>query len=224
VTLSYAQSLDGSIASSRGEPLTLSGPESKRMTHQLRAMHDAILVGIGTVLADDPQLTTRLVQGKNPQPVILDSTLRFPLDAKLLQQRENLPWIATTDSADVNRQVLLEKTGARILHFPLDERGYVQLRPVLQMLANEGINSVMVEGGARVIGAFLSAGFVDQVVITIAPCFVGGLPAVELGESVPSLRYPISNLREMSLEMHGNDLVIWGKISGKNNEKPNSKC
>ncbi|HEX9595492.1 MAG TPA: RibD family protein, partial [Anaerolineales bacterium] len=81
VTLSYAQSLDGSIALHRGEPLTLSGPESMAMTHRLRAAHDAILVGIGTVISDDPQLNVRLVEGRNPQVVVLDSRLRLPLTA-----------------------------------------------------------------------------------------------------------------------------------------------
>ena len=85
VTLSYAQSLDGSIARERGKPLALSGPESMRLTHQLRAAHDAILVGIGTVLADDPQLTVRLVEGKSPIPVILDSRLAISPTARLFQ-------------------------------------------------------------------------------------------------------------------------------------------
>ena len=98
VTLSYAQSLDGSIAARRGFPLQISGTESAQLTHQLRAVHDAILVGIGTVLADDPHLTVRHAQGKDPQPVVLDSQLRFPLGAKLLRERS--PWIATTSRAD----------------------------------------------------------------------------------------------------------------------------
>ena len=84
VTLSYAQSLDGSIAARRGATTPISGPDALRLTHQLRAHHDAILVGIGTVLADDPQLTVRLVAGPNPQPVIVDSRLRLPLTARLL--------------------------------------------------------------------------------------------------------------------------------------------
>lgn len=215
VTLSYAQSLDGSIAAASGEPLTLSGPESKFMTHQLRALHDAILVGIGTVIADDPRLTTRLAQGKNPQPVILDSSLRFPLDANLLRRHENFPWIATTEKAELDRQTALEKAGARILHFPQDDRGCVPLCSLLQRLAAEGINSLMVEGGTRVISAFLSAGLVDQAVITIAPRFIGGLPAVDFSESESSLRAPGYYLCEMKAEMLGRDLVIWGEISGE---------
>src|SRR5262249_3832268 len=81
VTLSYAQSVDGSIAARPGQPLALSGAQSMTLTHQLRVAHDAILVGIGTVLADNPRLTVRLVEGKNPQPIVADSHLRFPLSA-----------------------------------------------------------------------------------------------------------------------------------------------
>ena len=81
VTLSYAQSLDGCIAAKRGQPLALSGPQSLTLTHQLRSAHDAIMVGIGTLLADNPRLTVRLVEGRDPQPVVLDSRLRFPSEA-----------------------------------------------------------------------------------------------------------------------------------------------
>ena len=98
VTLSYAQSLDGCIAARAGERLALSGPESMQLTHQFRAAHNAILVGIGTVLADNPRLTVRLVQGQDPQPVVLDSHLRIPLEASLLHNSRR-PWIACLEDA-----------------------------------------------------------------------------------------------------------------------------
>lgn len=218
VTLSYAQSLDGSIAARRGERLKLSGEESKRMTHRLRTLHDAILVGIGTILADDPQLTARLVPGKNPQPVILDSALHFPLGAQLLQHTDHLPWIAATDKADIDRQEGLEQAGARVLRFPGDALGFVPLTPLLQRLAAEGINSIMVEGGARVIGSFLSAGLVNQVVITIAPRFVGGLTAVDFGKSITGTGLPVFDIHEMGEEKLGEDLVIWGKLRMRNRQ------
>jgi 3,4-dihydroxy 2-butanone 4-phosphate synthase/GTP cyclohydrolase II len=85
VTLAYAQSLDGSLAARRGEPLSLSGLESQKLTHRLRASHSAILVGISTLLADDPQLNVRLVEGENPQPVVLDSRLRTRFKARVFQ-------------------------------------------------------------------------------------------------------------------------------------------
>ena len=98
VTLSYAQSLDGSIAAKRGEALGLSGPESLRLTHRLRSMHDAILVGIGTVLSDNPRLTVRLVNGQNPRPIVVDSQLRIPLNCKLFHENSVTPWVAATEN------------------------------------------------------------------------------------------------------------------------------
>lgn len=212
VTLSYAQSLDGSIAAVKGKPLPISGAAAQKITHALRAAHDGILVGIGTVLADDPQLTVRLVKGINPQPCILDSTLRFPENANLLKREEKLPWIATTERASIKRQAALEKAGARILHFPSDNHGHVPLIPFLQHLAGEGMNSMMVEGGACVISTFLSSRLVDQVVITIASCFVGGLPAVDFSTEFISAETQFPHLSKMNIEMAGADLIIWGKV------------
>ena len=93
VTVSYAQSIDGSIATRRRRPLPISGPGAMRMTHGLRALHDGILVGIETVLADDPQLSVRLVEGPHPQPVVLDTRLRTPLEARLLKGGNGRPWL-----------------------------------------------------------------------------------------------------------------------------------
>ena len=110
VTLSYAQSLDGSIADRPGRPLSLSGSQSMILTHGLRASHDAILVGIGTVLADNPRLNVRLVTGKSPQPVIVDSRLRFPPYANLLRHGR-APWIVANEGADPERREALEAIG-----------------------------------------------------------------------------------------------------------------
>src|SRR5512145_1236608 len=115
VTLSYAQSLDGCLTIQRGFPQALSGQASLALTHELRSAHDALLVGIGTVLADNPRLTVRLVEGKNPQPIVADSRLRLPLSANLLCQHPLSPWIATGEQADAGRQKVLEAAGARVL-------------------------------------------------------------------------------------------------------------
>ena len=168
VTLTYAQSLDGSITIQRGKPTAISGQESLVLTHQLRATHDAILVGIGTVLADNPRLNVRLAVGPNPQPVVLDSHLRFPLDARLLQGKHP-PWIATSPTASLEKQAALEAVGAVVLRFPPDKHGRLDLHAVLAKLAEKKIGNVMVEGGAEVITSFLAAQLVDRVVLTIAP-------------------------------------------------------
>jgi riboflavin-specific deaminase-like protein len=212
VTISYAQSLDGSITAERGKPLALSGSASQEMTHHLRAVHDAILVGIGTILADDPLLSVRLVEGQNPQPVVLDSLLRFPLEAKLLQRKEKLPWIAATDHAEADRQAALEKEGARIFRFPPEANGHVPLSLLLKRLADEGINSLMVEGGAGVIEAFFSARLVDQAVITIAPIFVGGLQAFKFEGKDFKHRSSFPHIMPIHVDTLGEDIIVWGRI------------
>jgi GTP cyclohydrolase II len=178
VTLSYAQSLDGSIAMSRAKPYSLSGSESQVMTHRLRSAHDAIVVGINTIIADNPCLTVRLVEGQSPLPIILDSHLRLPLNSNLLKNKQP-PLIATTTSASREKQRRLERVGVRIIRTPPNERGWVDLCALLCQLSDFGVKNIMVEGGARVITSFLSMHLVDWVVITIAPTLLGGLHAIE---------------------------------------------
>ncbi|MBM4300436.1 MAG: RibD family protein [Deltaproteobacteria bacterium] len=207
VTLSYAQSLDGSIADRPGRPLALSGPQAMAMTHGLRASHEAILVGIGTVLADNPRLNVRLAAGPDPQPVVVDSRLRFPPYANLLKNRRS-PLIATNEGADAERQQALEAAGARVLVLP-GSNGWVDLAGLLRHLGLIGINSLMVEGGAQIIASFLSSRLVDQVVLTIAPLLVGGLRVVDhLGHSS---RRRLPRLKHLSYQQLGDDLVLRGE-------------
>jgi GTP cyclohydrolase II len=194
VTLSYAQSLDGSIAARRGETLVLSGPESKVLTHRLRAANDAILVGIGTVLADDPRLTARLAGGAHPQPVVVDSRLRFPPDARLLNHPIHMPWIATGERADPARAQALEAKGAVMLPLPEEADGWIDLGALLDQLGQRGIASLMVEGGAAILTSFLAGRLADQLVLTIAPRLVGGLGAVD---------------RPLAGEVHLHDVLSW---------------
>lgn len=178
VTLTYAQSLDGSISLRAGQPLRLSNDSSMRMTHGLRARHDAILVGINTVLADDPHLTVRLVPGKSPQPVVVDSQLRIPLHARLCQPRETAPIVATSATASRDREQELGSVGMQVVRIPTEPNGYINLRALLAELANRGIRSLMVEGGARILTSFFSAHLGNQFVLTVSPVIVGGLRGV----------------------------------------------
>ncbi|MBM4274485.1 MAG: GTP cyclohydrolase II [Deltaproteobacteria bacterium] len=206
VTLSYAQSLDGSIADRPGRPLSLSGSQSLAMTHALRAAHDAILVGIGTVLADNPRLNVRLVEGRDPQPVIVDSRLRFPAYSNLLRNCRT-PWIAASSGADSERQQALEEMGAKVLMLP-SQNGWVDLTALLEKLGEQGVDSLMVEGGAQIITSFLSFRLVDQIVLTIAPLLVGGLRVVDnFGGYLRS--FP--RLKNLSYQRLGEDLVLRGE-------------
>lgn len=205
VTLSYAQSIDGSIAARPGRPLALSGTESMVFTHRLRSLHDGILVGIGTILSDNPHLTVRHVRGTNPQPIIVDSRLRFPLDAHALHYNSRLPWIATAEETDFEKEEVLVRSGAKVLHVPLNSDSLVDLAALLGQLKEMGIRSLMVEGGAQIITNFLKHKLVDQLVLTMAPIYVGGLHAVwplQLNLSNPT------RLENIDWEMYGSDLVL----------------
>jgi len=179
-----------------------------RLTHRLRAAHRGILVGVGTVLADDPRLTVRLSEGaRHPQPVVLDRRLRTPPDSRLVAGDGPAPWIAAAADADPRRERRLAAAGARVVRLPEGEGG-VDLRALLDYLRGRRVESLMVEGGARVITSFLATRLVDHLVLTIAPRFVGGLPAVAANGERPVVLPRLSGLRHRQL---GADLVVWGR-------------
>jgi 3,4-dihydroxy 2-butanone 4-phosphate synthase/GTP cyclohydrolase II len=205
VTIAFAQSIDGSLAAEPGKPLPLSGPASSAYTHRLRASHDAILVGIGTVLADNPRLTVRLAEGANPQPIVVDSRLRFPDGAALLAHPTRHVWIATTAGAPMDRFHTLRASGAEVLPFPADHAGRVSLPHLLDDLGARGIQRLMVEGGAAIITAFLGQGLADRLSVTIAPRLVGGVRALQSALDAP-LRNPV-------WRMSGPDVILEARLS-----------
>lgn len=209
VTLTYAQSLDGSIAAQSGRPLQLSGTESRQYTHQLRAAHDAILVGIGTVLSDDPRLNVRLASGTSPRPIVLDSALRCPIDARCLEVSRR-PIVITADRAAADRRRALENQGVTVFSSPssTNDESHLDLAVLLNRLLAESIHSLMVEGGARVITSFLRARLVDRVIITIAPVLVGGLHGVVDLVADDARGFP--RLRHATWQKLGSDWVVVG--------------
>lgn len=209
VTLSYAQSWGGSITTKKGRAVPLSGVDSICLTHQIRSLHDGILVGIGTVLSDDPQLTVREWPGENPQPIVLDTCLRMPESTRLCRHPDKPCWILTTRShADT------KYSGAEIITLKDSGTESVSLDAALQLLFQRGIKSLMVEGGARVISAFLRARLVDAVILTVAPVLLGGYKAInDLGTS--SLD-ELPCIDPLFTERLGNDLIAWGDIRYRN--------
>ena len=214
VTMSYAQSLDGSIAVQANAPLALSCPETKHMTHALRAVHDAILVGINTVLADNPKLTARRVGGPHPVPVVLDTHLRFPPDARLLQHPRGVI-VATGSAVEAAKVRALENLGVTVIMLPKGPRG-VDLHALLVHLARRDICSLMIEGGARVLASFLRERLVDWVVLTITPHLVGGFHALAeplIDREPPPLEVDaFPALAEWSWQPMGRDMVVWGRL------------
>ncbi len=210
VTLTYAQSLDGSLAARPGRPLALSGPEAMLLTHRLRAAHDAIVVGIGTVLADNPRLTVRLVPGSHPQPVVLDTHLRCPADAALFGHPTRRPWLLCGPDADPERAKVLAAAGAQVIRLPLNSDGHVDLGAALVRLGELGVGTVMLEGGAQVITACLAERRPHFVILTLAPVFVGGLRSVSGLLAGDPARMP--RLHEVGSEQLGDDLILWGNL------------
>src|SRR5918998_2420759 len=170
VTVSYAQTLDGRLATANGNSRWLSAPESLRFAHQLRAEHDAVAVGAGTACKDDPRLTVRLVAGDDPLRVVVDSSLRTPPSAAVLANGAAKGTVlAVTERAPAERREEALSLGATVLELPADDIGRVDLHSLLSELYSLGVRSVMVEGGSALITSFLCERLVDRMAVCIAP-------------------------------------------------------
>lgn len=176
VTLKAATTLDGRIATHRGESRWITGEASRQRAHALRAQHDAIVVGVGTALADDPQLTCRLpgLSARSPVRIVVDPRLRLPLTAQLIQTAAKTPtWIATYTDADRSRRNVLKECGVELIDLePSGDRPGMD--GMLRALAERGITRVLVEGGGRLTGAFLAEGLIDRIVWFRAGAIIGG--------------------------------------------------
>lgn len=191
VTLKAAVTLDGKIASRSGESKWITGEAARAETHRMRDDADAILVGIGTVLADDPRLTVRHVEGVDPIRVVLDADLRTPPDAAILDpKRESTAptWIFHAEDTDSSRKEALSRPEVELIAVPRDARG-VDLGAVLKALGARDIVRLMVEGGAHVHGSFLDSGLADRAAIFIAPRIMGDAEAISFaaGSAVESV-------------------------------------
>ena len=214
VLLHFAQTLDGRIADRDGGSQWISGPESLCLAHELRASHDAVLVGVGTVLRDNPRLTVRLVEGTSPRRVVLDSRLRTPDSAAVLQERAEQTIFLTTSAAPAVDVERVQRRGARVLVLPADDQDRVDLRLGLELLCDQQIRSLLVEGGARVITELLRQRLADRLVVCVAPLLLGaGVDAI--GDlDIPSLGQALS-LRRLEVRQLGDDLILSGDLSGE---------
>ncbi len=173
VTAKWAMTLDGKTATASGDSRWISSPRSRACVHVLRGRMDAILVGIGTALADDPQLTARPPGPRQPVRIVLDGAARLPVGSRLAQTAREAPvWIAVTGQAPADRLAALAALGCEILEFPGD--GRIPILLLLSELSRRGVANLLVEGGGQVLGAFLDAGHVDAVDVYIAPTLEGG--------------------------------------------------
>jgi diaminohydroxyphosphoribosylaminopyrimidine deaminase/5-amino-6-(5-phosphoribosylamino)uracil reductase len=210
VTLKLATSLDGRIATGRGESQWITGPPARERAHALRAAHDAIMVGTGTVLADDPQLTCRLpgLAHRSPVRVVVDRHLRIPPTTRLISDARAVPtWVLTLPSADAARRQALLRAGAKVIDIDPGPAGNGSLAAALAVLGERGITRLLVEGGGHLAAAFARAGLIDRLVWVHAPMLIGGdgIPAIaEFGLDVLS---EAPNFERLSTETVGNDVL-----------------
>jgi diaminohydroxyphosphoribosylaminopyrimidine deaminase/5-amino-6-(5-phosphoribosylamino)uracil reductase len=213
VTLKAAVTLDGRIAARSGESKWLTGERARREAHRMRSQSGAVLVGVGTVLADDPELTVRLVRGKDPLRVVLDSSLRTPLHARLVRGARKIPTlIFHAPNASRSRAAQLAKAGVELCAIPRRRSG-LDLRRALQTLAQRGISRVLVEGGARIHGALLAGGLVDEAAVFIAPLILGDARAHPLADTGRNVALSDAwAIRDPKIRTLGPDVLVRGSL------------
>ena len=210
VTLKAAVSLDGRVATREGESKWITGEAARERGLELREEHDAILVGVETILADDPQLTRRL--GLNPisgwRRIVLDTRLRTPTDAVVVRTRPEATVIAHTAEAGIEDRRRLREAGVELVELKADDDGRVDLGALLDHLARREVAALLVEGGPTVHGSFNDADLVDEIILFIAPFVIGGdAPSAVAGTGVATLE-AAQRLCFEDIDRHGDDLEI----------------
>jgi len=206
VTLKFAASLDGKIATVGGQSKWISCEESRNFVHKLRDLNAGIMVGVGTILADNPSLTARIENGKNPVRIVADSMARTPIDARIVGDGQARTIIAVTENAPREKVAALKRYGAEIIIAGEGKR--VDLKTLMKKIAEREITSVLVEGGGTLNFSLLKAGLVDKVIAFIAPKIFGGaaLTAVE-GTGFANLSDAVK-LKNIEVEKIGDDIFI----------------
>jgi riboflavin-specific deaminase-like protein len=211
VVLRYAQTLDGRILARPAEPDPADAEARAQIWHALRAACDAVLVGVGTVLADDPYLTVRAIPGRSPARVVLDSCLRTPLTAAVLNPDAPTYLMANSHVDDRGKQEALAARHVAVRHMPAGLGG-LDIAAVLRQLYAEGIRSVVAEGGPRVITSLLAAGLADRLIVSISPQIRGqGVAAVgELGSGVAGHAL---GLNGRSVHLAGDAIIVAASVA-----------
>ncbi len=210
-----AASLDGKIATHSNDSHWITGEAARAWVHRLRHRVDAILVGVGTVVADDPQLTTRLPRGRGKDPIriVLDSRLRLPLSAQVLHLQSPAPtWIACTAAAPPEKISALREMGTECLVLP-GRQGRVDLEALLALLGQRRVQSLLVEGGAEVHGAFFAGGLINRFHLFLAPKLIGGrqAPGILGGPGIARLA-DAPPVRDLTIRRFGPDILISGYL------------
>jgi len=218
VILKVAATLDGKVATRNGESKWITGEVSRRFVHRIRDQVDGVIVGIRTVLKDDPMLTARIKGGKDPFRIVLDSRLRIPENSKMIEASPSKAIIATTEIAPQRKIESLEKKGVRVLIFG-SKMGKVDLKACLSKLGEMGMMSLLVEGGSQVSGSFLDEGLVDKILLFFSPKLIGDslAPGIFGGEGTHQLRDAFS-ITELKIRRMGEDILLEGYLTRPDNK------
>ncbi|TCP69880.1 bifunctional diaminohydroxyphosphoribosylaminopyrimidine deaminase/5-amino-6-(5-phosphoribosylamino)uracil reductase RibD [Baia soyae] len=211
VVLKSAMTLDGKIATSTGDSKWVTGETSRHHVHELRHIYDGIMIGVETAIKDRPQLTTRLPDGngRNPVRIIADSQLRLPLDSPLVDTSEAQTWVLCTDKADMEKEKRLTGYGVNVLRTGKGSR--VELRKAMKKLGENGIQSILLEGGGQLNWSMLEASLVQKTMIFIAPKLLGGKNSISpiSGEGFTRMGLAV-HLDKLSIERFDEDICISG--------------
>jgi diaminohydroxyphosphoribosylaminopyrimidine deaminase/5-amino-6-(5-phosphoribosylamino)uracil reductase len=214
VTLKQGLSLDGRIASRSGASKWVTGPEARARVHVLRAQNDAVVIGIGTALADDPRLTVRDAPGPSPLRVVFDTKLRLPLAGQLVQSARDVPtWVVCTIDAPSSAEEQLVERGVEVLRAPASAEGRIDPIAALRILASRGIVAAMIEGGAELAGSALAGGVVDELHAFIGPILLGprGRPGA-VDWAGPATPAEAPRIVDPQWEVCGVDAHVWGSL------------
>ncbi len=209
VLLKSAMSLDGKICTNTGESKWISSEESREEVHFLRSQMSAIMVGINTVLVDNPMLNSRIENGRDPVRIVIDSSLRTPIDSNVVQTAKEIPTIIATTTQDKHKPYI--DKGVEVMCVPKNKDGRVDLYKLMEILATKNIDSILVEGGAELAYSALESGIVDKVQLYYAPIIIGGKKSKSFigGKGVDCLE-DVFRLKSYSVRSIGKDFVVEG--------------
>lgn len=214
VSLKLALSLDGRIATRTGESKWVTGPDARAKVHLLRSRSDGIAIGIGTALADDPRLTVRDTPGESPLRIVFDTKLRLPIDSRLVQTARDVPTLVLCGvEAPVSAEEELLRAGVECVRGPVSAEGRLDVLAALRSLAQRGIVSLMVEGGAELAGSLLAGRYADELHVFVAPILLG--PRGRAGAvdwAGPDTPQKAPRIASPAWELVGNDAYVHGPI------------
>lgn len=213
VVLKAAMTLDGKIATATGQSKWITNETSRAYGYKLRDIYDGIMVGINTVIEDNPMLTARVDGGKNPIRIVVDSSLKIDINANVVQDKSAKTIVATTDKADKDKILKLQAQDVDVIVVDKDEKDKVDIEKLLDILGQQNICSILVEGGATLSGSFVAKKLVDKVYFFIAPKIIGGKEAKTpvAGTGILNLQEALA-LKDIQIEKLEEDILIIGRV------------